>query len=324
MRTRLSKTNEIVAKDLSFIKEGGELYFNGNNIDDGKWVTIVGVPDEMDIDEDTEIECVDEKGNKLTCFADELSAVDPEGASADDPAHFLVAKRLRKAAHNFVIKRFAADGFVESESENDDVANEMRSWLLKQGQFKSCVDTLTNEIATNAVYDLLLGKETAEHSNATEDYAYDWANRLLKNQYGSMLGKLRAKQNAPEVPTVKEEELTEEVEVEPVESVDKTASRRRLTAKEESVDETEKWRVSAIEHDEDGNVRKETEVFDIEFPASAKEKERQEIFEKEVKKQSGENLPKDAECEWNDKICHVSVRDDEGDLLPMFSWRRVK
>lgn len=225
MRTRLSSKIQVVAKDLSFIKEGGEFWFKGDNIEDGKWVTVVGIPDEMDIDEDTEIECVDEKGNKLTCFADELSATDPEGAGVDDPAHFKVAKQLRKAANEFVNRKIAAvDG---ADADNNDVVDEMRGWLLKQGQFKSCIDTLTNEIATNAVYNLLLGKVGENHSGVTEEYAYDWANRLLKNQYGSMLGKLRAEQKAPEVPAIEEEVVTEEVKVAPKEEpveVEKTAS----------------------------------------------------------------------------------------------------
>ena len=112
---------------------------------------------------------------------------------------------------------------------DEDTVNQMRNWLLKQGQFKSCIDTLTNEIATNAVYDLLTGKKTDNPTNGTEAYAFDWASRLLRSQFTSQIGKFKGQSvetqvEPPAIPEVSEP--VEEIEV----AASRTASRNRIAS----------------------------------------------------------------------------------------------
>ncbi len=419
MRTRLS-SKQTIAKDLSFVKEGGELFFEGDEFEDPRWVTVVGVPDEDNVVEDTEIECVDEKGRKFTCFADQLSAKDSSGAGVDDPAYFKVAKNLRRAANGYVNQKFASirkvadddgnwcpdcmdnvDGeikdfgeWIEDFAEEENLSNEavevlenysfnvgnkplchdcaftkmesifdespelknrgrktasvkvakkeetdkdiftidlfnetkadgidtkettkvyydadeaikvaeelikgyadeedeytvsvyageyekpsgdiygevtsiweksnkrgkktasakvaaegdaevspkptgeltsedMWSWLQKQAQYKSVVETISNEIANNAVEDVMFGRALNQNpAGGTVQNAYDWAVRLLKNQFASPIGKMRVQKDvepvdAPEIPEIPEVEESVEVEA-------KTASRKRLTSK---------------------------------------------------------------------------------------------
>lgn len=332
MRTRLS-SKQTIAKDLSYVKEGGELFFEGDEFEDPRWVTVVGVPDEDSVVEDTEIECVDEKGRKFTCFADQLSAKDSSGAGVDDPAYFKVAKNLRRAANGYVNQKFASvkvakkeetdkeiftidlfnetkvdgvdtkettkvyydadeaikvaeeliKGYADEEDEytvsvyageyekpSGDIYGEvtsiweksnkrwektasakvaaegdaevspkptgeltsedMWSWLQKQAQYKSVVETISNEIANNAVEDVMFGRALNQNpAGGTVQNAYDWAVRLLKNQFASQIGKMRVQKDvepvdAPEIPEIPEVEESVEVEA-------KTASRKRLTAK---------------------------------------------------------------------------------------------
>ena len=112
---------------------------------------------------------------------------------------------------------------------DEDTVNQMRNWLLKQGQFKSCIDTLTNEIATNAVYDLLTGKKTDNPTNGTEAYAFDWASRLLRSQFTSQIGKFKGQSvetqvEPPAIPEVSEP--VDDIEV----AASRTASRRRIAS----------------------------------------------------------------------------------------------
>lgn len=419
MRTRLSSRHKI-AKNLSFVKEGGELFFEGDEFEDPRWVTVVGVPDEDSVVEDTEIECVDEKGRKFTCFADQLSAKDSSGAGVDDPAYFKVAKNLRRAANGYVNQKFAsirkvadddgnwcpdcmdnvdgeikdfsewiedltkeenlsdeavevlenysfnvgdkpmchdcahakmesifdespelknrgrktasvkvakkeetdkdiftidlfnetkadgidtkettkvyydadeaikvAEGLIKDYAGEEDeytvsvyageyekpsgdiygevtsiweksnkgekktasvkvaaegeaevspkptgelTSEDMWSWLQKQAQYKSVVETISNEIANNAVEDVMFGRALNQNpAGGTVQNAYDWAVRLLKNQFASQIGKMRVQKDiepvdAPEIPEIPEVEESVDVEA-------KTASRKRLTSK---------------------------------------------------------------------------------------------
>lgn len=422
MRTRLSSM-KTVAKDLSFVKEGGELFFEGDEFENARWVTVVGVPDEDNVAEDTEIECVDEKGRKFSCFADQLSPKDSAGAGVDDPAYFKVARNLRRAAKGYVDQKFASVKKVAKDDEEDgtwcsdcmdevegevkdfgewiedlakeenlsdeavevlenysfnvgekpmchdcahakmesifdespelknrgrktasvkvakkdeddkdiftiDLFNEtkvdgvdtkettkvyydadeaikvaeelikeyadeedeytvsvyageyekpsgdiygevtsiweksnkgekktasvkvaaegdaevapkptgeltsedMWSWLQKQAQYKSVVETISNEIANNAVEDVMFGRALNQNpAGGTVQNAYDWAVRLLKNQFASQIGKMRVQKEVESVDASKIPEMPEVEESVEVEA--KTASRKRLTSK---------------------------------------------------------------------------------------------
>ena len=163
MRTRLS-SKQTIAKDLSFVKEGGELFFNGDEFENARWVTVVGVPDEDNVAEDTEIECVDEKGRKFNCFADQLSPKDSSGAGVDDPAYFKVAKTLRRAADGYVNQKFASVKKVAKDDEEDG------TWC------PDCMDEVEGEVKDFGEWIVDLAKEenlSDEAVEVLENYSFN-------------------------------------------------------------------------------------------------------------------------------------------------------